>query len=309
MRADTEGSRLETTTEIARTLRVHPKHVYRLLRAGLPALRVGGEWRFDPAEVRRWAARRGRAVPAAERAPIVAANDDEAVAILLAALADGGGPLLGSVRADSGAALRLVADGRAAVAGYHRRDVPHLAGGRRLARIRLVEREIGLVGPRRRAAPRLHACDGRPLASRPESSGTRSLLDEALAGAGLSSRDAHARATCHGSHRDVVFAVARGDADVGVASRDWAERAGLPFRAIGLETYELLVPTDVLGSPALLRLCEAAASAKVRARVGALPGHSAEGSGTIRTDAPEAGAPPPTRERARTATPPHRKPA
>lgn len=36
-------------------LRVHPKHIYRLLRRGLPARRVGGHWRFSSTEIERWA--------------------------------------------------------------------------------------------------------------------------------------------------------------------------------------------------------------------------------------------------------------
>src|SRR4029077_4565312 len=45
---------LITTSDVARLLRVHPKHVYRLLRVGLPAHRVGGEWRFLTAAVLAW---------------------------------------------------------------------------------------------------------------------------------------------------------------------------------------------------------------------------------------------------------------
>lgn len=83
------------------------------------------------------------------------------------------------------------------------------------------------------------------------------------------------------SNRDVVCAVLRRDADVGVTSRDWAERAGLPFRALGMERYELLVPLDQLSHPAVVRLCEAAASRTVRRAVGALPGHSASEAGVV----------------------------
>src|SRR5262249_59336677 len=46
---------LLTTREVAALLKVHPKHVYRLRRRGLPAHRVGDEWRFDEDEVRRYA--------------------------------------------------------------------------------------------------------------------------------------------------------------------------------------------------------------------------------------------------------------
>jgi excisionase family DNA binding protein len=280
------GSGLLTTVEVARLLRVHPKHVYRLLRAGLPGLRVGGDWRFEPERVLAWArARAGRreggdAPPAA----ILAANDDEAVSILLGAIVGAGGPLVGCVRADSGTALDLVGSGRATVAGFHRAEVPSSAGGRRLARLRFVSREVGLVGPRGRGAPPLAAFSDRRAASRPASAGTRSTLDRALAGAGLEPERVHRRAACLPSHRDVVCAVARGDADVGVTSRDWAERLGLPFRALAVEEYDLLIPAERLGDPAVVRLCEAAASRAVRKAVGSLPGHSARDAGSIRIE-------------------------
>jgi excisionase family DNA binding protein len=46
---------LLTSAEVAQLLRVHPKHLYRLLRRGLPGHRVdGGHWRFDREEVLAW---------------------------------------------------------------------------------------------------------------------------------------------------------------------------------------------------------------------------------------------------------------
>lgn len=44
-----------TSVEVAQLLHVHPKHIYRLLRQGLPGHRVGrGHWRFHRAEVLAW---------------------------------------------------------------------------------------------------------------------------------------------------------------------------------------------------------------------------------------------------------------
>jgi excisionase family DNA binding protein len=278
--ADPTG--LLTSFEVARLLRVHPKHVYRLLRAGLPGLRVGGEWRFERARVLAWAEARGRKPgSSASAAPLVAANDDAAVATLLDAVTAEGAPV-GWVRADSGSALDLVARGRALVAGFHRREVPLQAGARRLARIRFVEREIGLVGRKGRGVPRLSWCAERSLASRPSTAGSRSLLDQSLEAAGIPPLGVAARARCEPTHLAVVSTLLRGEADVGVTSRDWAVRAGLPFRALGVEHYELLVAADDLGAPTVLRLCAAAASRKVRRALGALPGHSAAQAGTIR---------------------------
>lgn len=46
---------LLTSSEVARLLRVHPKHLYRLLRQGLPGRRLGrGHWRFRRDEVLAW---------------------------------------------------------------------------------------------------------------------------------------------------------------------------------------------------------------------------------------------------------------
>lgn len=46
---------LLTSTEVARLLRIHPKHLYRLLRRGLPGHRHGrGHWRFRRDEVLAW---------------------------------------------------------------------------------------------------------------------------------------------------------------------------------------------------------------------------------------------------------------
>src|SRR5579859_6525248 len=54
---------LLTTKDVATLLRVHPKHVYRLMKRDLPALRVGNEWRFNREDVLRWAAGAGGAGP------------------------------------------------------------------------------------------------------------------------------------------------------------------------------------------------------------------------------------------------------
>jgi excisionase family DNA binding protein len=277
---------LLTSAEVAGLLRVHPKHVYRLLRAGLPGLRVGGEWRFERDRVLAWARDRARPAtpPEPDEAPVLAANDDEAVALLLAALQDDGCLAFGHVPADSGAALDLLASGRAAVAGFHRREVPAFAGSRRLARNRLVEREVGRVGRAGRRPPSLDAAAARRLASRPATAGVRSTLDAAFARAGLPAEEVDARARRLRSNRDVVSAVARGEADVGVTSRDWAERFGLPFRPLATERYDFLVLADRLADPAVLALCAAARRSDVRRALGRLPGHSAQDAGSVRIE-------------------------
>src|SRR5262245_51197340 len=92
---------LLTSSEVADLLRVHRKQVYRLMKQGLPAHRLGGEWRFVRAEVLAWAERGGAAPPpplgeeatpvhrgtsGASPPPLLAANGDVVVEDLLAGL-------------------------------------------------------------------------------------------------------------------------------------------------------------------------------------------------------------------------------
>src|SRR5262245_5422147 len=100
---------LLTTRDVARLLRVHPKHVYRLLKRGLPARRVGDEWRFDEREVMAWSAAQhphDQTRPG-ETAPLVAANGDVAVELLLSGL-QGDGVIFGFVTTDHRGALELL---------------------------------------------------------------------------------------------------------------------------------------------------------------------------------------------------------
>jgi excisionase family DNA binding protein len=68
---------LLTSPECAELLRVHPKHLYRLLRQGLPGHRVGrGHWRFDRDEVLAWMRARSARVAAPDRVVAELAPDD-----------------------------------------------------------------------------------------------------------------------------------------------------------------------------------------------------------------------------------------
>ena len=145
-------SPLLTTVEVAALLSVHPKHVYRLMRRGLPARRVGSTWRFERQEVLAWARLGPGGAPEVEApvaAPVgaapglVAANGDLAVEILLR-MVDEQGISLGLLKADRGGALVRLEQGRVLLAGCHGAGFPAFAGDVRLARIHLVTREVGL---------------------------------------------------------------------------------------------------------------------------------------------------------------------
>lgn len=298
---------LLTTGEVAALLRVHPKHVYRLLRKGLPARRVGSEWRFDAGEVLQWSrpdARRapaqhdgapvasgrtpGAGPPAAGAAardapPLVAANGDLVVLTLLRLLVENGTPV-GLVPADRDTGARLLAAGAVVAAGAHAGSLPTHLGGERLARIHLVTREVGLVGRPGAPPPRLADLPGLRLASRPASAGVRLHLDEALRAVGLDPSALHRGVALYRSHQDVACAVAAGEADVGLASRAWGSRLGLPFTALAREAYGLLVRAGDLGAPPVVRICEVAQGTRFRAEMARVPGYDGTGAGDVRYD-------------------------
>jgi excisionase family DNA binding protein len=289
---------LLTTVEVAEVLRVHPKHVYRLLKKGLPARRVGSEWRFSRDDVLAWSGGKGLE-PQAEAAlgvtvahggaeepapALVAANGDVAVLSLLALAASKGPPLLGFVQADMGEAADLLRRRAVLAAGAHAGGFPSHVGEERVARLHLVNREIGLVHPPARAL-RLKDLPKLRLASRPASAGVRVHLDGALREERLDPARVHRKALILGSHLEVVLAVAAGRADVGLCSRAWGERAGLAFEPLASEPYGLIVKARDLGDARVVRLCEVAQGKAFRSEVGAIPGYDTTGAGDIRYDA------------------------
>jgi putative molybdopterin biosynthesis protein len=290
---------LLTTGDVARLLRVHPKHVYRLLRRGLPGHRVGGEWRFLADQVRRWSGARvnpasaAAAPPPGERATagaeahtalpaaLVATNGDIAVECLLGRLMAEGGPLFGHVQADRGLGLELLRRGAVLAAGCHGDEIPGVLANERLAFIRLVDRQVGLAMRRGLRLRSLRQIDRWRLASRPPSAGVRPHLDRELRRQGLDPDWIHSRAAVLPSHREVVCAVARGDADIGLASAAWASRVGLECAALCRETYGLLVRASLLGDPRIVRLCEVAQSPVFRKELEGESGYQAGLTGTI----------------------------
>lgn len=293
---------LLTTRDVARLLRVHPKHVYRLLRRGLPGHRVGGEWRFSAEEVLPWSGARpsaatkvaptgGDAPPAssstAHRPALLAANGDLAIELILARMAETQGPSLGLLPSDRASGLERLRCGQVIAAGFHGPDVPITIDGQRLVFIHLVDRQVGLAmraGIRVRSLRQLRRWR---IASRPETAGVRSHFDEELRRVGVDPRALHAAARLLPSHCEVVCAVARGDADVGIASRAWANRVGLGFLPLCEETYGVLVEAAMLGDPRIVGLCEVAQSSSFRRDVGGIAGYDARDAGTIRYRAAE----------------------
>ncbi|APR84046.1 excisionase family protein [Minicystis rosea] len=292
---------LITTKDVAALLHVHPKHVYRLLKRGLPAHRVGDEWRFDEMEVRRWARDRSRAhaAPMATTAlptttatlpttapPLLAANGDVAIELLLEEAESHGAPLVGLVQTDHQGGIDLLRRGAVLIAGCHGDELPPALADLDLARIHLAQRELGLVFRRGARIHRASAIAGRRVALRPPTAGIRAILDEALRREGTNPEDAYASARLYRSHRDAAMAVVREEADVGLASRAWALRAGLGFLPLAAEAYALVTRASALADPRVAALCEAAQSAAFRKKLRDEVGYEVRRAGEIKLHVP-----------------------
>lgn len=282
---------LLVTADVARLLRVHPKQVYRLMAKGLPARRVGSEWRFDEADVLGWANAPGEGAPpspapshevARGAPPLLAANGDVVVEMLLDALVADGHPPIGFVRADRTSALDALAARRVLLSAYHGGPCPTTLQNARIARIHLVVREVGLASAA--ALPSVAALGGKVLAGRPRTAGIRGHLERALAMAKLSPKRLAMTEQAHPSHAAAVLAVLRRDADVALTTAAWAERAGLSFFPLAREPYDLLLFAEDLGSAPVVATCEVAQSAAFRSALARVAGYDPSRAGEIRYD-------------------------
>lgn len=288
---------LLTSAEVADLLRVHPKHVYRLLPRGLPAKRVGGKWLFERGEVLRWAEAHGQhsdssspsvgpaPTTASASPPLLAANGDLAIELLLRLARDAHSPCVGFVQADRSTGVALLDERSVLAVGVHGDEAasqPQQSG--RTAWLHLVDRQVGLVRQRGRVRSIAELTRLR-LASRPASAGVREYLDAALRRDGLDPTRLHKRALLLPSHREVVCAVARGEADVGLASSAWAAQLGLSFTPLLEEPYGLLIRATDLGRPEVIRLCETAQTKEYRRALAGIAGYEARHAGVLRFQA------------------------
>jgi molybdate-binding protein len=78
------------------------------------------------------------------------------------------------------------------------------------------------------------------------------------------------------------MAVARGDAEIALATRAWAQRAGPGFLAFVTQGYRLAIGTDDLGDPRLVAMCEHVQTAAYRRRLIGEHGYDASHAGELR---------------------------
>ena len=166
-------------------------------------------------------------------------------------------------------AIRALNEGRCTLAGFHTLEQPDADSlAARTYRPLLQPGLHKLIGFARRTqglivAPGnplgLHslgdvARSGAQFVNRPLGSGTRVLLDDLLARAGLAPEDITGYAQHEPSHGAVAQAVAAGSADVGVGIELAARMRGLDFVPLVQERYHLACLQSALEQPAMQAL-------------------------------------------------------
>ncbi len=154
-----------------------------------------------------------------------------------------------------------------------------LLRGRQPAVIRLWRREQGLLtaegNPGRITGPA--DLPGRRVARRPFGTGTRVLLDQLLADAGIA--PASLTGPEAGSHLEVAMTVASGQADAGLAVRAAATALDLGFVPVTWEEFDIVLSGDAL--PAAEPLIAALRDPGVQSSVSALGGYDLSRAGTV----------------------------
>jgi putative molybdopterin biosynthesis protein len=119
------------------------------------------------------------------------------------------------------------------------------------------------------------------LVNREPGSGSRALLDQLLADAGIEGGSVPGYRHAVGSHMAVARAVADGAADVGIGLRAVA-RAECGFVPLTNARFDLLIPDQHLDHPAIKSLLDVLQSAALRAELAALPGYDVSETGATR---------------------------
>jgi molybdate-binding protein len=154
-----------------------------------------------------------------------------------------------------------------------------LLRGRQPAIIHLWRREQGLLTPEGNPAQISDPGDLRALrvARRPYGTGTRVLLDQLLADAGIA--PASVTGPDAGSHLEVAMTIASGQADAGLAVRAAATALDLGFVPVTWEEFDIVLGGEAL--PAAEPLIAALRDPGVQASVCALGGYDLSQAGAV----------------------------
>lgn len=225
------------------------------------------------------------------------ASHDDALASLQDVAATHAGLHLDIQFSGSVDAIRALNEGRCQLAGFHTRQQPaahsHTArtykpllkpGRHKLIGFAL--RQVGLMmapgNPLALSTLADAAASGARFINRPHGTGTRVLLDELLADAGLQPGQIVGYADAQPSHAAVAQAVASGQADVGLGTASAARAAGLGFAPLLQERYQLVCLKSALDSAPLQTLRGLLASDTWQQTLRGLAGYTQDGCGLVK---------------------------
>jgi putative molybdopterin biosynthesis protein len=117
------------------------------------------------------------------------------------------------------------------------------------------------------------------LVNRQAGSGSRALLDRALAGAGVPSEIVDGYDREEWGHLAVAAAVASGSADIGIGVKAAAVAMGLDFLDLEEERYDLVIPDHFLNDGPVQVLLDLLRRASLRRRVESLGGYDVSNMG------------------------------
>jgi len=195
-------------------------------------------------------------------------------------------------------AIRALNQGRCVMAGFHTLEHPPRGSlAQRTYQPLLKPGQHKLIGFARRTQGLLVA-PGNPLhlrsladvarlraryVNRTIGTGTRVLLDELLAQAGLDATALSGYDRWEPSHAAVAHAVASGQADAGLGLESAAHAEGLGFVPLVHERYHLACLKSALEQPAMQALVAVLRSASWQHLLGTLPGYETAGSGEVQS--------------------------
>jgi molybdate transport repressor ModE-like protein len=119
------------------------------------------------------------------------------------------------------------------------------------------------------------------FANRALGTGTRVVLDELLAQAGLARADIEGYEHTEPSHAAVANAVAAGQFDAGLGIEAAAQRAGLDFLPLANERYHLVCLKSALAQPGIQALLNLLKMPAWQAEMRKIPGYAAVQSGEV----------------------------
>ena len=240
--------------------------------------------------------------PHAHVATLYASHDDALTVLREHALAaDGSAAHAAQLHLDirfcgSVDAIRALNEGRCAMAGFH--TLQHPAPGSLAERIYKPLLQPGLhkiIGFSERTQG-LMVATGNPLAlhtladvqrtqarfvNRTLGTGTRVVLDELLAQAGIPTSSIRGYDTTEVSHTAAAHAVASGSADVALGIAIAAQSQGLEFVPLVQENYHLVCLKSALEEPAVAALLHLLQSPEWQSRLSRITGYAPSSSGKV----------------------------